>query len=144
MGKVIYCVRVVGTPANRRYLIQRSDGMFLGGKGKWVAEQHKAVVYRTIADAQADCRPFVDRQKKGKPRRQFTCPLAVAVVGHGTEAVTAEDVVAYLKKVLHIGIDYEVFHDGPVGKHFVEVTAVLGGLAEVTPTGAIPPSGLPD
>lgn len=139
MGKKhIYCVRVVGTPANRRYLIQRSDGMFLGVKCKWVAEQNNALVYRTIADAQADCRPFVDRQKKGKPRREFACTLKVNVIGHGTGTVTSEDVVAYLKKVLHIGIDYEVFHDGPVGKHFVEVTAVLGGLAEVIPTGVEP------
>ncbi len=134
MRKHIYCVRVVGTPANRRYLIQRSDGRFLGGKGKWVAEQHEGLVYRTIADAQADCRPFLNRQTKGKPRRQFACTLKVNVIGHGTGPVTAEDVAAYLKKVLHLGIDYEVFHDGPVGKHYVEVTAVLGGLAEVTPT----------
>jgi hypothetical protein len=131
MGKkFIYCVRVVGAPANRRYLIQRSDGGFLGGEGKWVAEPHQALVYRTIADAQADCRPLMDRQKKGKPRRRFTCSLTVTVIGHGTAAVTAEDVVAYLEKVLHIGIDYEVFHDGPVGRHTVEVTACLGGLVE--------------
>ena len=126
----IYSVRVVGSPTNRRYLIQRSDGMFLGARGRWLPEQHKALVYRTIADAQAGCRPFADRQTRGQPRRQFACELTVTVIGHGIKAVTAEDVVAYLKKVLHIGIDYEVYHDGPVGRHTVEVTARLGGLVE--------------
>jgi hypothetical protein len=70
------------------------------------------------------------RQCRGKPRRQFTCTLAVTVVGD-TGAVTAADVAAYLHGVLHIGIDYEVPQDGPLADHHVEVRALVGGMTEV-------------
>lgn len=135
--KYIYCVRLVGSPLNRRYIVQRSDGVFWGGAAKWVADQHKALVYRTITDAQAACRPFMDRQKRGKPRRQFTCSLTVNVFGHDTGPITAQEVAAYLTKVMTLGIDYEQLHQGPVAEHLVEVVARLGGMVEVTPTVAV-------
>lgn len=131
MGKkLIYCVRVVGTPRHRRYVVQRSDGRFLGAASRWVDEQHLALVYRTVGEAQVACQPFVMRQCRGKPRRRFTCTLAVTVVGD-TGAVTAADVADYLRDVLHIGLDYEVAHDGPLADHHVEVRALVGGMAEV-------------
>lgn len=130
MKKHIYCVRVVGTPRHRRYVVQRSDGLFLGAASRWVDEQLLALVYRTAGEAQVACRPFVMRLCRGKPRRRFTCTLAVTVVGD-TVTVTAADVAAYLYGVLHIGIDYEVAHDGPLADHHVEVRAIVGGMTEV-------------
>jgi hypothetical protein len=126
MGKkLIYCVRIVGTPRHRRYVVQRSDGRFPGAASRWVDEQHLALVYRTVGERIA-CRPFIMRQCRGKPRRQFSCTLAVTVVGD-TGAVTAADVAAYLHGVLHIGIDYEVPQDRPLTDHHVEVRCSSGG-----------------
>jgi hypothetical protein len=102
--KYVYCVRLVSTPVNRRFIVQRSDGRFWGGTAKWVVEQHKALVYRTVADAQADCRAFVARQTRGQPRRQFTCTLVV--------------------------IDYECEADGPLADRYVEVAVRLGDMKE--------------
>lgn len=130
--KDIYCVRLVGTPAHRRYIVQRSDGKFWGSAGRWVAAQRKALVYRTIADAQAVCRPLIARQTRGLPRRQFACTLAVNVIGCGTRPVTAEDVADYLRRVLVIGIDFEVLPDGPLADHQVEVQARLCTMAEAS------------
>jgi len=133
MGKkLIYCVRIVGTPQHRRYVVQRSDGRFLGAASLWVDEQHLALVYRTVGEAQVACRPFILRQCRGKPRQRFTCTLAVTVVGSNAGAVTSADVADYLRDVLHIGLDYEVAHDGPLADHHVEVLAILGGMSEVT------------
>lgn len=129
--KYIYCVRIVGTPRHRRYVVQRSDGRFLGAASRWVDEQPLALVYRTAGEAQVACQPFLMRQYRGKPRRQFTCTLAVIVVGSETGTVTASDVAAYLREVLHIGIDYEVTHAGPLADHHVEVRALVGGMTEV-------------
>jgi hypothetical protein len=127
--KYIYCVRIAGTPRHRRYVVQRSDGLFLGAASRWVDEQPLALVYRTAGEAQVACQPFLMRQCRGQPRRQFTCTLAVTVVGDaGT--VTAADVADYLREVLHIGIDYEVPHDGPLADHHVEVRALVGGMTE--------------
>lgn len=135
--RFIYCCRMIGTPVNRRYLVQRSDCKFLGGGGRWVADQPKALVYRTLADAQGACRPFIDRQTRGKPRRQFVCTLTVNVIGKDARPVTSEDVIQYLLKVMVTGIDYEQFHDGPVADYHVEVRARLGELREVTGDGAV-------
>ncbi len=129
MKKFIYCCRIIGTPANRRYLLQRSDGKFWGSMSRWVVNQHKALVYRTVREAQDGCRPFIARQTRGKPRRQFTCPLTVTVIGGDVVGVTADDVANYLRKVLVIGIDYEMLHVGPLAGHHVEVRAMLGSLA---------------
>ncbi len=129
--KYIYCVRIVGTPRHRRYVVQRSDGRFLDAASRWVDEQHLALVYRTVGEAQVACRPFIMRQCRGKPRRQFACTLAVTVVGSETGTVTAADVAAYLREVLHIGIDYEVTHVGPLADHHVEVRALVGRMTEV-------------
>lgn len=129
--KHIYCVRIVGTPQHRRYVVQRSDGRFLSRASRWVDEQDLALVYRTVGDAQVACKPFILRQCRGEPRRRFTCTLAVTVIGSDTGSVTAADVADYLQKVLVIGIDYEVPHDGPVADHHIEVRAILGGMTEV-------------
>lgn len=128
--KYVYCVRLVGTPANRRFILQRSDGRFWCGTGRWVAEQHRALVYRTVADAQAGCRAFAARQTRGQPRRQFTCTLIVKVVGDETTPVTAEAVASYLTKVLVVGIDYERQADGPLADRHVEVAVRLGEMRE--------------
>jgi len=129
--KLIYCVRIVGTPRHRRYVVQRSDGRFLGAASRWVDEQHLALVYRTVGEAQMACQPFILRQCRGKPRRQFTCTLAVTVVGDAG-AITAADVADYLRDVMNIGIDYEILHDGALADHHVEVRALVGGMTEVT------------
>lgn len=131
--RLLYCVRVIGTPQHRHYLVQRSDGRFLGAAGRWVDEQQLALVYRTVADAQTGCRPFVKRQTRGKPRRQFTCTLEVTVVGRGTDTITAADVAGYLRDVMLICVDYEIPHDGPLAGHHVEARALVGGLTEVLP-----------
>ncbi len=139
MKKFIYCVRLVGSPLNRRYILQRSDAKFWGGRGRWTGQQKNALVYRTLADAQAGVRPFIARQTRGQPRRQFTCMLVVNVIGDDINAVTAQDVTDALVKTMVIGIDYEVLHDGLLAKHHVEVRARLGGLAEVPAAGLIEP-----
>ncbi len=133
--KYIYCVRIVGTPRHRRYVVQRSDGLFLGAASRWVDEQQLALVYRTVGEAQVACQPFIMRQCRGKPRRQFFCTLAVTVVGSDTGTVTAADVADYLRDVLHIGLDYEIPHDGPLADHHVEVRALVGGMTEVSDDG---------
>ena len=130
--KYTYCVRIIGTPRHRRYVVQRSDGRFLGSACRWVDEQHLALVYRTVGESQVACQPFILRQCRGKPRRRFTCTLAVTVVGSETGTVTAANVADFLRDVLHIGLDYDVAHDGPLADHRVEVRALIGGMIAVT------------
>lgn len=126
-----YMVRIVGGPAARRYLLQRSDGKFWGSMSRWVVRENKALVYRTVREAQAGCRPFINRQTRGEPRRQFACTLSVSVIGNDTDRVTADDVADYLRKALVMGIDYEMRYDGPLADQHVEVRARVGSMAEV-------------
>lgn len=126
----MFAIRYLGPPNSRRLVIQRNDDRFWGGS-EWVDHHSQALLYRSIHDAQTDYRVLQQPTVQGKPARLFSCTFSVSIIGDDIGKITASDVKQYLKKVMHIDLDYEaVSADSPLADCHVECRVKLPSLRE--------------
>lgn len=122
-------LRYMGEDDNRRFILQRADGLIWNGGG-WSRLIDDAFIFFKYDDAVVMYTALMQARYAGKPTRTFKLEVTLTLVADDVEGISLEAVRRYVADAVRIQTENSIFGDGPTENSFVHVRLEASKLKE--------------